>query len=56
MHDWIEGALRMLRLRRADPPDDDEAERKQLRLAALRLKRLDIQADIIARRAGKTHE
>ena len=37
-------------------PEDEEAERDKLRRAQYRLRVLDLRADIIARRSGKTHE
>ena len=52
---WV---MRMLYHRRLPETrfDDEDVERDKLRRAQTRLKLLDIQADIIARRIGKTHE
>ena len=48
--------MRMLRLRNYETrPVDEEYEREKLRRAKVRLAYLDVQADIIARRHGKTH-
>lgn len=48
--------MRMLRLRKFETqPEDEEAEREKIRRAKVRLAYLDVQADIIARRHGKTH-
>lgn len=53
---WREGIMRMLRLTKSDQrPADEEYEREKIRIAKLRLAYLDHQADIIARRSGKTH-
>ena len=52
---WV---MRMLQHRRLPETrfDDENVERDKLRRAQLRLKLLDIQADIIARRHGKIHD
>ena len=48
--------MRMLRLRKSNAQlADEEYEREKIRLAKVRLQYLDHQADIIARRSGKTH-
>lgn len=57
MANWV---VRMFRKLRDQPPethpDDEKAELEKLRRALIRLHMLDVQADIIARRSGKTHQ
>lgn len=57
MTSWV---VRMFRKLRDQPPqthpDDEKAERKKIKEALIRLHMLDVQADIIARRSGKTHQ
>lgn len=57
MANWV---MTMFRKFRDRPPDtqpvDEKAERAKLRDALVRLHMLDVQADIIARRSGKTHQ
>lgn len=55
---WRDGLLSMLRIRRIVPKESAEharEEARRLRKAKVRLHLLDVQADIIARRSGKTH-
>ena len=57
MGNWMDEIIKMLRRHPIETrPDDEEVERDRLRHAQIRLRRLDLQADIIARRSGKTHE
>lgn len=58
---WRDGILALLRIRIRKPLSDEEEARRlreearRLREAKTRLHLLDIKADIIARRHGKTH-
>ena len=57
MANWVTSMFHKLRDQPPEThPDDDKAERDKLRRALVRLHMLDIQADIIARRGGKTHD
>ena len=58
MGNWMDEITKMLQRRRLPESrfDDEEVERDKLIRAQTRLKVLDIRADIIARRSGKTHE
>jgi hypothetical protein len=56
MNDWLRGIRQMLRLKLPESrPEDEDTEREKIIRAKARLKILDIQADIIARRSGKVH-